>query len=298
MSVSRNVTAIVLNYESSEETKGLLLDLQDQPLKAIVVDNSSNVALSRWCEERGIEYANTGENLGYAGGNNVGIEAASHQTDYFLILNPDTTIIDESCVKNMVDTMERHPELGLVSPTVVSESGQELYGLSSRFTRILREFSLVPPLPRYDDATVRPADFLPGSAMMIRAEVFNEVGLLDDRFFLYFEEIEFCFRVRQHGYKVAVISDARIVHDDPEGSLLLDRPYQVYYNTRNRFLFANLRFDGVARGVVMMLSLALALISASRVVKNGRAALVYPQALGVLDGLLGRHGRRRYPINE
>lgn len=298
MTVSCNVTAIVLNYRSAADTKRLLSELEEHPIDVIAVDNSSNSELSKWCGERGIDYHETGENCGYAGGNNAGIRAVRDETDYFLVLNPDTSIVDETFVGTLVETMERHPNIGALSPTIVSADGEEIYNLTSTFSKIIRVCSLIPPLSECDKPHVRTVDYLPGCAMLLRAEVVDEVGFLEEQFFLYFEEVEYCTRIRQHGYDVAITSATRIQHDDRDGSLLLDCPYQVYYNTRNRFLFAKLRFDGVAQAVVLILVLILALSSAFRAVRDGHAELTYPHALGVFDGLIGRYGRQRYLTNK
>jgi GT2 family glycosyltransferase len=165
------------------------------------------------------------QNEGFAGGNNRGIAHAAQWTRpprYTLLLNPDTKVRQGavSCLSRFLD---EHPDAGIVGSRLEWESGEGQHagrrfpGILSEFegslrfgpiSRLLSNYAVAPPDP--EKAT--PVDWVVGAAMMIRQEVLEQVGLLDEEYFLYFEEVDFCFQARRAGWQTWYIPGSRVIH--------------------------------------------------------------------------------------
>ena len=206
---------IIVNYNSVEDIKRLYDDyIKNIGEDFIVVDNNSSPDLKGWCDTVDVKYIDTGANMGYAGGNNRGINNKIDSYDYFWILNPDTNIIDLDVLDSLITTMGKYSNLGIVVPTIVDQN-REQYNLPSRFEDILRKVNILPKLPENNSDLIY-TDHVPGSAILLRKDMIREIGLLDERFFLYVEETEYCYRARQHGYHVAIHRRSQIMHQSPE----------------------------------------------------------------------------------
>jgi len=173
-----------------------------------------------WCTLTAIR-----PNLGFTGGNNMILRPALQSSDppqYVLLLNADT-IVRPHAFKALVDFMDEHPEVGIAGsrledldgtpqqsafrfPTPMSEfEGNLKFGLVSRF---LRRWGVAPPVSDHACAT----DWAAGASLMIRREVFADVGLLDEGYFTYFEDVDFCFNARRAGWPVWYVPASRVVH--------------------------------------------------------------------------------------
>jgi GT2 family glycosyltransferase len=240
------VTIIVLNWNGLNDTLDCLesLDQLDyQNYKVVVVDNGSVDGSVPVIRQRfpGVTIIENGENLGYAGGNNVGLRYAMAQgADYALLLNNDT-VVDPAFLRILVDAAEADPAVGVAGPTiyyherpdVIWSAGGAIDWQRGGSTRMVG-------LDERDEgqfgAEPRTVDFVTGCAMLIRRTVMEKAGLLDERFFAYYEETEWCVRVARAGYKILHIPLARMWHKISP-SAQADSPLVHYYMTRNRLLF-------------------------------------------------------------
>lgn len=286
-------TAIItVNYNSVGDIKRLYNDyIKDIGEDFIVVDNNSNSDLQEWCDTVDVKYIDTGKNIGYAGGNNHGINDKIDSYDYFWILNPDTDIIDIDVLNSLTTIMEKYPNLGIVVPTIMDQN-REKYDLPSRFEGILRKANILTELPENNDDLIY-TDHVPGSAILLRRDMIQEIGLLDERFFLYVEETEYCYRARQHGYHVAIHRGSQIMHQNPESESNYKESYRVYYQSRNRFLLARMRFSLPKRLLYYCALVGFYGYEAVDIAKNN-TSLFLPMILGIIDGIVGNYGRRRY----
>jgi hypothetical protein len=242
------VVAVVLNWNGLEDTTACLTSLAevDYPsLEVVVVDNGSTDGSPAILRRRFPEVIllETRENLGYAGGNNVGIRYALERgAEYVLLLNNDTEVAPDF-LRRMVEVAEADPQVGGVGPMiyyydrpdVIWSAGGAIDWRRGR-TRMV---GLNEPEQGQFGAEPREVDFVTGCAMLIRREVLERVGLLDERFFLYYEEVEWCVRVRRAGYRILHVPRARIWHKISPCSQA-DSPLVHYYMTRNRLLFLRL----------------------------------------------------------
>ena len=164
-------------------------------------------------------------NLGFTGGNNAILRPAMEWADppqYFLLLNPDT-IVRSNAFKALVDFMDGNPKVGIAGsrledpdgtpqpsafrfPTPVGEfEGNIKIGV---LTRLLALWAVAPPALDQTSET----DWIPGASMIIRREVLRDVGLLDEGYFTYFEDVDFCFNARKAGWSTWYVPASRVVH--------------------------------------------------------------------------------------
>ncbi|MCU0513596.1 MAG: glycosyltransferase family 2 protein [Anaerolineae bacterium] len=162
------------------------------------------------------------ENVGYTRGNNIGLAAA--QGRYLLLLNPDTEIIG-AALAQMAACLDAHPQVGIVGPHTLNSDGSHQSTRRRFLTRPLAFFEstwlqpYAPPalLARYyvqdaPDEAVLPVDWVQGSALMARREVYAQIGGLDEGYVMFFEETDWCQRAKQAGWQVLYLGTARIIH--------------------------------------------------------------------------------------
>jgi len=250
------VHAVVLNHREAIDTLRCLDALgrvRYRPLTRLVVDNASGPGEVAWLRSAGATVVESGGNLGYAGGNNVGIRLALDDgAEAVWVVNPDA-YPEPGSLRRLVRVLRRHPEVGIVGPRILeadsatpkvqSDGGRLVWEAGGRSELIGRgttpgrggELHLV--------------DFVPGAAMLVRRQVFADVGLLPEEYFLYFEETDFCVRAGRAGWKVAVETGARVMHrfGAPDG---LPSEVLLYYFVRNRLLFGR-RFTEVPVEVML-----------------------------------------------
>lgn len=169
------------------------------------------------------------ENLGYSGGNNLGIRyAMKHGADYVFILNPDTTL-EKNALTELIKMGETNPRIGIFGPTI-NESGTTVYGGYSQWLR--PELSLN---TKYQ--LLNTSYYVSGAAMLIKKGVVKKIGLLDERYFLYFEDTDYCARSQKAGFRLNVVPDAVITHSVSTSTGSLGAPLLLRYHFRNAHLF-------------------------------------------------------------
>lgn len=242
------VFTVLLNYQHADDTVQCLASLQSSTVRTqwvVVVDNGSgDEVVQRLTSELGARtFIDAGDNLGYAAGNNLGIRhAIDRDAEFVWILNPDTTVEDDT-LEQLLRTMEEHPDCGIVGARILNGGSQPLTiatdgglvdwstGGATDHINVGRPDADVPA------GDAHPVDYVPGACMLIRRAVLEDVGLLPEEWFLYFEETDFNLRVAAEGWRLLVNPRAR-VHHHKRSSGSLPSAYYVYYFVRNRMLFA------------------------------------------------------------
>jgi hypothetical protein len=214
----------------------------------MLVDNGSHDGSGDRLHERfpAVDYLQTGVNLGYAGGNNRGIERAlGAGAEYLLILNNDT-VVDADCVANLVRASES-TGAPVVAPLILyfDEPNRVWYG-GGAFSRLraLGKHSLENEL--VDSAQTRsPATFVCGCCFLIRADVVRRVGGFDESFFAYVEDVELSVRLHKAGVAMLYEPSARVLHrvrpDD------VSSPFQIRQRDRNRRRLVRRHYDAFSR---------------------------------------------------
>jgi N-acetylglucosaminyl-diphospho-decaprenol L-rhamnosyltransferase len=196
-------------------------------LEVIVVDNASgdgSVEMVRR-EFPWVHLIASSVNLGFTGGNNLGL--ADSRGRYLLLLNPDAELVGDS-LSQMLAYMEAHPDVGALGPKLlypdgrVQSSRRRFPTLQTMFleSTILQQWrprnetlQRYYVLDRPDDVT-QEVDWLVGACLLIRRRALEEVGPLDERFFMYFEELDWCRRCREHGWQVVYLPTAEVIHHE------------------------------------------------------------------------------------
>ncbi|MFZ5391369.1 MAG: glycosyltransferase family 2 protein [Patescibacteria group bacterium] len=224
-----DLSIIILNYKTSglvrQCLRGLFESSPELNYEVLVVDNNSADGCLSWIN---INYPSVKtialpNNRGYSAGNNEGIRRARGK--YVLLLNPDVTIFKGSLEK-MVDFMENNQSVGLAGPRLNNPDGSlqySAYSWPSFWLPLIRRTWLGhlkwfrPSLVNYqlmnwDHKDNQPVDWLLGACLIARASAIEQVGLLDERFFLYVEDTDWCRRFWQHDWQVYYLAEVKLVH--------------------------------------------------------------------------------------
>ena len=231
------VTLVVVHYRTREPLTRLLASVRDAApaaLREVVVVNNSGDAIEDLVPVSGrpTRIVAPGKNVGYARGVNLGIRAATQED--ILILNPDVQVAPGS-VEALVACAESHPNAGIVAPRLSNPDGT-LQLSARRFynaaTLVLRRVPLGPLSERsaavrhhlmadWDHASTKPVDWVIGAALLVRRRAMHDVGLMDERYFLYFEDVDWCQRMWRHGFEVIYCAESRMVHEHQRASARL-----------------------------------------------------------------------------
>lgn len=251
------IAVIVLNYNGWKDTSECVDSLKiartpQVKTEIIIVDNksqdSSREHLSKVKDVTLI--LNTG-NLGYSGGNNVGIKYALERNyDFILLINNDT-YVEKDFFNHLKDALKTAQVL---SPKIYFAPGFEFH--KSRYKRedlgkvvwfaggkidwknIIGSHIGVDEIDKGQFSGSKGIDFATGACMLIKKEVLEKVGLLDEKYFLYLEDLDFSVRAKKHGFKITFFPEAIIWHKNAASSGGSGSSLQDYYITRNRLLFA------------------------------------------------------------
>lgn len=239
-----NISVITINFNGLKDTCELLdtLPLEDTSLEVIVVDNASQQDEAAVIRQRypQVTVIRSERNLGFAGGNNLGIQAAHGKYLYFL--NNDTLLEKEESglFQPLIDRLERSEKIGLVCPKIRFAWGSQPiqfagYTPLSRVT--LRNHSIgfgEEDHGQYDDA--HPTPYAHGAAMMVKREAIEKAGLMPECYFLYYEELDWSLMLRRAGYHIWYEPACTIYHKESQ-STGQQSALRTYYITRNRLLF-------------------------------------------------------------
>jgi GT2 family glycosyltransferase len=234
-----DLSIVIVNWNVCDLLRRCLLTLHSpgadpqavSTFEVIVVDCASSDGSAQMVRREfpGVRLIASDENLGYARGNNVGLAEATG--GYVMILNPDTEVMGDG-LTTMIEYLDAHPQVGALGPQLRYPDGT-LQSSRRRFptlaTAFLESTLLHQWFPhnraarRYHLADVpadvpQSVDWLVGAAMMIRREAWQQVGPLDEGFFMYFEELDWCRRCRQAGWQIHYLPAAQIIHHEGKSS--------------------------------------------------------------------------------
>jgi GT2 family glycosyltransferase len=298
------VAVVVLNYNGLEDTLRCLESLRaiPDPFRLILVDNASAVdprppATEIW---PGITTIRNAENLGYAGGNNRGLEAAlAAGAEYVLVLNNDT-VVDPTIVRKLADVLRADDRLGIVGPVInfmdepaaVMTDGVVFNpGPGTEFFKRVEV-----PTGRTPPALVR-VDIVNGCCMMLRASMLKAVGLFDEGLFIVHEESDLCLRAARAGYQSAVLGESLVLHKGSSAFERTGRQLQRYFDARNLLHLLRRHTGRVSSSRRLLPSLRhyglYAFYRYDVEMEAGKPQAAAAVAEGVHDALLGRVGPYR-----
>lgn len=250
---------LTVNYKQPAVTLALLnslLKLSYKNWELIVVNNhedKDDILRQEIEKQPNCIYLESGANLGFAGGNNVGIPHC--KGDYVFFINNDTEV-EPDLLSAILPTLQTAGDaLGMLSPKIKFYQDKQLIQyagatpLSSFTMRNEGIGSMAKDDGSFDD--VRETAFIHGAAMILPKKILANVGLMYADYFLYYEEYDWCARIAKAGYKIMYCGKGTVYHKESV-STGVDSPLKVYYLTRNRLLFARRNFEGMQRFLVWL----------------------------------------------
>ncbi len=276
------VSAITINFNQGALTEQLIRSLSGisyPHIEIVVVDNGSENPPDYLLEIfPHIKLIKTGENLGFAGGNNVGILHA--QGHYLLFLNNDTEVA-ENFLEPLVRLFEETPDAGIASPKILYwNNGKkdiiQYAGSTGLNPYTGRGFTIghgETDHGRYD--YTEETRLVHGAAMMVPAKIVENVGLMPDLYFLYYEEHDWCEMIKRAGYRVFYVGYAAVYHKESM-SVGKDSPLRVYYLNRGRLIFSRRNTKGIKRMIaVLFYSLVSLPVTSLKYLGKGRIRLFW-----------------------
>ncbi len=247
MSATSTVGVVIVSYKSAALTVECLRSVARERehsllgLRCVVIDNASGdaptvdeaIAANGWGGWARVVVAP--RNGGFAYGNNLGLKELERdgRVDFVHLLNPDT-VLHAGAIDALVDFLQAHPRAGIAGGTFENGDGSA-WAIAFRFPSLLGELEQGVKLgvvsrllagatvPMEMGTTAMPVDWISGASMMIRREVFSRIGGLDETFFLYFEETEFCHRAKRAGFEVWYVPASRVVHIAGQSTKVTER---------------------------------------------------------------------------
>ncbi len=282
------VSVITVNYNGLKDTCEMLdsiIRYVPFSYELIVVDNASKEDEASKIKQNypDVICIRSEKNLGFAGGNNLGLKKAKGK--YLLLLNNDTFITDNS-ITHLLERLESDPSIGGVSPKIKFAFSPDIIqfaGCTPLSPVTLRNKQTgIGQVDRGQFDSASPTPFLHGAAMMIKKEVIREVGLMPEIYFLYYEELDWCTRMKQSGYTLYYEPRSFVYHKESQ-STGANSPLKVFYMTRNRMLYAARNLKGITKPVAIIYQSAVALAKNSlQNLIRGRTDLVIAQIKGVI----------------
>ena len=261
------LSIILINYDGIEDTCELLdtIPSEMEGLEVVVVDNGSSRNEADLIAQRypWAVVVRSQHNLGFAGGNNLGLQNANGQFLFFI--NNDTLLAcPGECqtayqrLTTLIDFLRQHPRAGLVCPMLRhTTEGHPIQWVGyTQLTPItLRNASL---LPDNSNTTLpHPTPYAHGAAMLTSRDIVNQVGMMPEEYFLYYEELDWSHSIRKAGYEIWVEPRCTIYHKEScttgKGSAM-----QAYYLTRNRLIFAQRNLLGARRAASIAYQVCIA----------------------------------------
>ncbi len=286
------VVAIVLNWNGRDLTLDCLASLRRQTypaLQIVVVDNGSSdgsvAAIAAAFPT--VIILEAGGNLGFCGGNNLGMEwALAHDADFVLLLNNDAWF-DPALTQELVSAAQADAQIGLAGPKIYQARAPHLlWSAGGRVTfwgnvTAMRGFGQ-PDRGQFDAGA--DVDYLPGCGILARRQFLLTVGLLDPAYFAYYEDADWAMRARQAGWRVRYTPTARMWHIGGASAGGFYNPREKYLSGVNAVRFMR-RYAGAGQWTLFLISLALGIpwlfLCA---IGQGRVAAVQAKTRGLVDG--------------
>lgn len=258
------VSVITVNFNQPEATVAFLNSIRQityPRIEVIVVDNASptgGLAAIIPLHPK-IKFIQSVANLGFAGGNNLGVKAAAGE--YLLFINNDTEV-EPGFLEPLVACLQQHPNAGMASPkikyfhhpnVIQYAGGKAINPFTGRGNFIGHG--------QTDDGsyeTTQPTELIHGAALLVSRKLMDTIGWMDETYFLYYEELDWCERAKRAGFALFYVGQAVIYHKE---SLSVGKhsPLRTYYMTRNRLLFIRKNYRLFQRWSALMFFIAVAI---------------------------------------
>ena len=274
MEVEKLLSIITINYNGLKDTCELIdtLPLHDETIEVIVVDNASTQDEATEIEKRyqQVKVIKSDKNLGFAGGNNLGIQTAHGK--YLFFINNDAILPQPSAISLLINRLASSDQIGMVCPKIKFSWGDHRiqYASYTPLSKItLRNKSIgfgEEDNGQYNIA--HPTPYAHGAAMMVKKEVIEKVGMMPECYFLYYEELDWSMMIRRNGYEIWYEPTCTIFHKESQ-TTGQQSPLKTYYITRNRLLFAQRNITGIERFITYIYLIGIVQVNMAKAVMKG-----------------------------
>jgi GT2 family glycosyltransferase len=215
-------------------------------IEVIVVDNGSlkqpvKPLIKKYPE---VKFIVNADNLGFAGGNNIGIRQA--KGDYILLLNNDTEV-EPGFIEPLLSCFQENDRVGMVSPKIIYHGTDSIQFVGSGRISPYTGRSFRAHFKEKDSQEFsfrKPTEMLHGAALMVKREVIDKIGLLPEVYFLYYEEVDWCRQAKNAGFELWVVADSIVYHKESM-SIGKNSPFKTYYMTRGRLIYMRRNLKGI-----------------------------------------------------
>lgn len=258
------VSIVTINYNQLTHTVELLNSLKnvDYPnIEVIVVDNNSKVDPTQTLQSKSPSsiLVKSEVNLGFAGGNNLGLKKA--KGEYILFLNNDTEVKPDT-ISILVDFFEAEPKAGICCPLILFHNSGDIiqYAGSTSINVLTGRNSRIGFMQKDSGQFSQPYEtsFAHGAAMMFRKSVIEQVGPMPELYFLYYEELDWCEKIKNYGHRIYVVPESKIYHKESI-STGKNSTLKTYYLTRNRLLFMRRNTKGIPKLIFILFFILFAI---------------------------------------
>jgi len=303
---SETLAIVILNWNDCKSTleclKSILQETSDSAIiknklcTIYVVDNNSNDGskdvLKRWSKEGNIKYEQnivyiqSDKNLGYAGGNNLALRRSyAADVDYYMVINNDAKL-KKNAIDCLLSTLQDE-KIDLVGPVILDSKTNRVQSAGKKLDLIFgRHYSY-----RELNVGVKKVGYVSGSCFLMKKKVIDVIGFFEERFFLYTEDVEFCFRAKEGGLNVFCNTDCMVTHSS-EGSINITKrdEARLYYQIRNNVLMSRL-FTSRIRKFIYRLSVLARVLKKSfyfvlqlKLISAQRLFIAYIHGIRNIDG--------------
>ena len=287
--MNKKISIITVNYNGLSDTCALIDSIPfDETMEVIVVDNASKndegtIIQTRYPQVRVIQ---SSENLGFAGGNNLGIKASTG--DYLFFINNDTELHpDDWNLQALVDRMDSSEHIGMVCPKIRFAWDSypiQFAGYTPLSPITLRNRSIgFGEEDRGQYNTAHPTPYAHGAAMMVKREAIEKAGMMPECFFLYYEELDWSMMITRAGYDIWYEPACTIYHKESQATGQ-DSPLKTYYLMRNRLLLAKRNIPLPTR--MLSYTYLIVIVGTKDIIKNifkGRSQQEKATLKGIFD---------------
>jgi GT2 family glycosyltransferase len=258
-----DLSIIIVNFETFEMTKQTINSVLNQKhpfnYDVYVVDNASQdgsfkelkKTFIKESEDGKIIFIQNSENGGFAQANNLALKQTN--SDYLLLLNSDTVVVG-GCLEKSMEYIQNHPDTGVLGCKVMLPDGtldkacrRSFPEFSVSFYRMTGLSKLFPKSERFgrynltylDENETYEVDCVMGAFMLLKSSTVDEVGLLDEKFFMYGEDIDWCYRIKNAGWKIIYYSEAEIIHYKGSSNSKKQNKRMIHEFYRAMYLFYN-----------------------------------------------------------
>ncbi len=296
------IETVVVNWNSGPDLARIITDLRAQrnlsSLRILVVDNGSADTSLEQARQAvpNLEFVQSAANLGYTGGNNLGFTHL-RMSDLVLVCTPGVELSDPDTLSRLAAALDADPGLAAVAPMMIKDDGQPEYTyaqLNLRFALV----GLIPGDSDFEPGEVLPLNWVDGGILLARGPVLRSIGGFDDRFFLFDDEVDLAIRLRKQGWRVALVTGARVKHR--RNSSFGTSRKGSYYFWRNLYLLCRIHAPGIFLWRAAWAARFLKNVVEPRHIRAKRSR---PMLSGAVDALRGQFGpgpedRERKPARQ